>query len=319
MAATNSANASRPTTGVLLMTLAMLSIPLVDGLAKHLSAGYSPLFISWARYAVASAIVVPFTAALHGPRLFPAERRTSHVLRTVFLVASMTLYFLAIARLPLATAVSIFFVGPVAAVVLSVIVLEERMTATKSVSLALGFAGSLVILEPGGSMDPGILLALGAGLFFALYLIATRHAAQASDPARTLAFQCVVGTLLLTPQAILAWSAPAWNDLPLFVGLGLFSAVSHMLSIAAFRFADASTLAPLVYVELIGAALIGYLAFDEVPGTATVVGAGFIVAGGLILLRSDDGRASRGPSNGSRAAVKDGREAHEKDGPDERQ
>jgi drug/metabolite transporter (DMT)-like permease len=209
----------------------------------------------------------------------------------VFLVTAMTLYFLSIARIPLATAVSTYFVGPIIAAVLSVIVLKERLTSRKALSLTLGFAGSIVILRPGGSVDPGILLALGAGIFFALYLIATRRAAQDSDPVKTLAFQCVVGTMLLTPQAIVSWSAPASSDLVFFAGLGLFSAISHILSIAAFRLADASTLAPLVYVELIGAALVGYVAFDEVPGMATVVGAGLIVVAGLILLRPRDGRS----------------------------
>jgi drug/metabolite transporter (DMT)-like permease len=274
------------------MTVAMLSIPLVDGLAKHLSARYSPLFLSWARYVVACFIVVPLAAAIHGPRLFPAERRASHVFRTVFLVTAMTLYFFSIARIPLATAVSTYFVGPIIAVVLSVILLKERITPQKVLSLILGFAGSIVILRPGGSMDPGILLALGAGVFFAFYLIATRQAAQESDPIKTLAFQCVFGTVLLTPQAIVSWSAPAWNDLLFFAGLGLFSTISHILSIVAFRLADASTLAPLVYVELIGAALIGYFAFDEIPGAPTIAGAGFIIAAGLILLqrkgRQDD-------------------------------
>jgi drug/metabolite transporter (DMT)-like permease len=290
MALTASVCSARPTQAVVLMTAAMLSIPLVDGLAKYLSASYSPLFLSWARYAVACLIVLPFAAAIHGPRLFPPEQRLSHVLRTVFLVMAMTLYFLSLARIPLATAVSASFVGPIVAAVLAVVVLKERMTSRKTLSLTLGFVGSIVILRPGGSIDPGILLALGAGVFFAFYLIATRQAAQHSDPLRTLAFQCVVGTALLTPQAIVSWSAPASSDLLFFAGLGLFSAISHILSIVAFRRADASTLAPLVYVELIGAALIGYLAFDEVPATATVVGAGSIIAAGLILLRRQDGR-----------------------------
>ena len=65
----------------------------------------------------------------------------------------------------------------------------------------------------------------------------------------------------------------------------MFSAVGHVLSIAAFRLSDASTLAPLVYVELIGAAVIGYFAFSEVPGLSTLVGAALIVAAGLILMR----------------------------------
>lgn len=281
----DTATPTRSAKGVILMILAMLSIPVVDGLAKYLSATYSPLFIGWARYAVACVIVLPIGAAMSGVRVFPAERLAAHTLRTVFLVVAMTLYFLAVARIPLATAVSAFFIGPIVAVLLSVALLKEQLTVRKILSLALGFIGSLVILRPGGAIDSGLLLAFGAGLFFALYMIATRQASKDSDPVKTLAFQCAIGAVLLTPQAIWSWSTPAPSDLMFFVGLGLFSAVSHILSIAAFRLSDASTLAPLVYVELVGAAAIGYLAFSEVPGPSTLIGAGLIVAAGLRLLQ----------------------------------
>lgn len=276
---------SRPALGILLMTVAMLAIPTVDGIAKHLSAGYSPLFISWARYLVACLAVLPVAAFLHGGRVLPSERLGSHALRTLFLVSSMSLYFLAIARIPLAIAASTYFVAPVIAVALSALLLKERLTWPKLASLVLGLAGSLVILKPGGGLDPGILLALGSGVLFAFYLIATRRASQGSDPLKTLAFQCLLGALLLAPQAALTFSPPAWSDLPLFVALGVLSALCHFLTIAAFRLTDASVLAPLVYCELIGAALIGYLAFGEVPGATTLVGAGLIVAAGLLLLR----------------------------------
>jgi len=269
------------------MTVAMLLIPTVDGLAKHLSARYSPLFLGWARYVVASLVVLPLAAAVHGPRIFPAERRTTHGLRTLFLVGAMTLDFLAVARLPLATAISAFLIAPIVAVVLAVLVLKEQLTPGKLLALALGTTGSLVILRPGGTTDPGIFLAFGAGLLFALYLLATRHASQASDPVRTLAFQCVVGTALMTPQALLAWRAPEAEDALLFLGLGGISAVSHLMSIAAFRLASASALSPLVYLELVGAALTGYFVFGEVPSLATMIGAGFIVGAGFVLLRAE--------------------------------
>jgi len=276
---------TRTTQGIALMTLAMLSIPLCDGLAKYLSSSYSPLFISWARYAVACLVVLPVAAALHGRRVFPAEQHVFHGLRTVFLVAAMTLYFLAVARIQLATAISAYFVAPIVAMALSIFVLRESMTWRKGISLGLGLVGSMVILQPGGTLDPGILLALGAGVLFALYMIATRQASQASDPVKTLAFQCVVGALLLSPQAVATWAWPAQSDLLFFAGLGLFSAFSHLLSIVAFRLADASTLAPLVYLELVASAAIGYLAFGDIPGPTTVIGAALIVAAGLILLR----------------------------------
>jgi drug/metabolite transporter (DMT)-like permease len=278
-------SASRSTTGVILMTLAMLTIPIVDGLAKFLSASYSPLFIGWARYAVACLVVLPVAATFGGRRMFPAERLAAHALRTVFLVVAMTLYFLAVARIPLATAASASFVSPIIAVILSVLVLHERLTPAKLLSLAVGFVGSLVILRPGGTIDPGLVLAFAAGLFFACYMIATRHASKESEPVKTLALQCALGAALLTPQALLSWSTPAPSDWIYFVGIGVCSAVSHLLSIAAFRWSEASTLAPLVYIELVGATAIGYLVFGEIPDAPTLIGAALIVSAGLLLIR----------------------------------
>lgn len=269
------------------MVVAMLLISFVDALAKYLSASYSPLFIGWARYAVASSVVLP-VAALRGPRVFPEERRASHAMRTMFLIGAMTLYFLALARLPLATAASASLIGPIVAVVLSVALLGERMTAGRTVGLLLGMTGAIVIVQPGASTNPAVLLALGCGLLFGCYLIATRHAALGSAPVPTLAFQCAVGTLLLTPLAMAFWDIPATRDLIAFAALGTVSAVGHLLSIVAFRFAAASTLAPLVYVELIGAAGFGYLMFDEIPGWPTVIGAACIVASGFVLLRESN-------------------------------
>jgi drug/metabolite transporter (DMT)-like permease len=282
-----------PMLGIALMACAMLSIPLVDGLAKYLSGSYSPLFLAWARYAVASLIVLPVAAMLRTGSPFPKERKTSHLLRTICLVIAMTLYFLAIAQIPLATAVSAYFVGPIVAVALSLVVLKERLTLRKLLSLVVGFAGAIVILRPGGVLEPGIVLALGSGIFFAFYLITTRQAAQVSDPLNTLVFQCVVGAALLTPQAIVFWSTPALGDVLLFAALGALSVLSHLLSIAAFRHAEASTLAPLVYLELIGAALVGYVAFNEVPGAMTLIGAALIVAAGILLLERREAQAAR--------------------------
>jgi drug/metabolite transporter (DMT)-like permease len=151
--------------------------------------------------------------------------------------------------------------------------------------MALGFCGAMIILQPGGHMDAGVLMAMGAGALFALYMITTRLASRQSDPVRTLAFQCLFGALILTPQAIWTWSVPALEELPLFLAMGGVSACSHLLSITAFRHAGASTLAPLVYLELVSASIIGYLVFSESPDAAIWIGSGVIVLGGLLLTR----------------------------------
>lgn len=266
------------------MAVVAFAIQIVDGLAKYLSADYSPLFIGWARYAVATIVVLPYAFACHGRQVFPSERLGAHMLRTILLVTAMSLYFVAITFIPLATAISAYFIAPIVGMVLSVVILKERMTLVKGISLALGFAGAMVILQPGSAIEPGILLALASGLSFAFYMIVTRKTALESDPLKTLAFQCAFGALILLPQALFTWSTPAWSDLVFFAGVGIFSLIGHFMLIVAFRLTETSVLAPLVYLELVGAAVIGYLAFNEVPGTATVLGAALIVFAGLILL-----------------------------------
>ncbi len=279
------------------MSIAMLGVPMVDGIAKYLSSEYSPLFIGWARYAVACLIVIPLAYRLHGVRMFPDEQRFAHLVRTAFLVTAMTLYFLAIARIPISLAVSAYFVGPVVAVALSVLFLKETFTGPKLLSLVLGFVGSVVVLQPSGDIEIGLIMAFGAGLFFALYLIATRQASQNSDPIKTLAFQCVIGTVLLSPQAAFTFEVPQADVLWLFAGLGAVSAIAHLLTILAFRLSDASTLAPLVYLELVGSAIIGFLIFSEIPTVTTVGGAVLIIVSGLVLLKHPPTQSNGKPRN----------------------
>ncbi len=271
--------------GVVFMVFAMLLIPVVDATAKWLSTTHSPWLLGWVRYTVASVFVLPIAARVHGRAIFPKRGVIIHGLRTACLVIAMTFYFLAIARVPLSTAVTAYFVGPILAVGLAILLLGEQLTTTKVASLTLGFLGTIVVLQPGVQVDGGMLLALGAGLFFALYLVATRNASRCDPPLATLAFQCVFGAMLLTPQALLNWSTPDLAALGLFIIMGLFSALSHLLTISAFSRADASTLAPLVYVEMISAIGLGWLIFGEIPTATVLIGGGMIALAGLLLIR----------------------------------
>ncbi|ACG79622.1 predicted permeases of the drug/metabolite transporter (DMT) superfamily [Phenylobacterium zucineum HLK1] len=291
---------SRRAQGVLMMALAMFIIPAVDGLAKHLSSTYSPLMIGWVSFAASACLVTPVAVRLHGLSLLPQTQRRLHLLRLVFLLAAATLYYMAIARIPLATAVSAYFIGPVVAALLAVVVLKERMTPAKLASLALGVGGAAIILQPGGgAIEPGLLLAFGSGVAYACFQVVTRKIAEGSSPFQTLAFQYLVGLFLLAPQAALNWTTPRVSDLWLFAAMGTFGVLAHVLSVLAFRRAEASTLAPLSYLELLGSAAIGYLAFGDVPGGPVLIGAALIVSAGALLLPR---RAVVNPAPGTPAA-----------------
>ena len=282
--------------GVGLMSAAMLLVPALDGIAKTLSATHSPLYISCARYAFACLFALPWALSQRGTRFLPREDLAAHALRTVFAAASMCCFFAAIASAPIADVTSAYFVGPIIAAVLSVLLLGEALTPRKIAALALGFIGAVVIVNPAGGVNAGLLLGVAAGAFFALYVIATRQT-RASDPISTLAFQCLFGSAILAPLAIWNWSVPTADELALFFLMGAISVACHFMTISAFRHAEASLLAPLAYLELLGAVAIGFLVFNELPGTRIVLGACLIVAGGLVLIQRRR-RAGRIPEAG---------------------
>lgn len=278
------AEAARRTQGIVLMSLSMFLLPAVDGFAKHLSTLYSPLMIAWVTNWFGVAVIVPLAIRRHGRDFIPPTHKGWHLLRVAFLMAAGTFYYLAISRLPLATAITVYFINPVVAAVLSVLFLGERMTLAKLASLVLGIGGALVILRPGGGTDIGLIYALASGVAFACFMVTTRMIAGTASPWQTVAFQFLMALVVLAPQTVLNWTTPKLSDLWMFAAMAMFSLSCHMLSILAFRRAEASTLAPLTYIELLGSVAIGYLFFADLPGGLVIVGAALIVAAGAILL-----------------------------------
>lgn len=284
MRAWMSDEASGQARGVVLLVAALLIIPLVDAIAKHLNFTYSPIYVAWGRYAAAALIVMPLAYWRLGPRALPRTGFGAQLLRTAFLVAAMTIHFVAITTIPLATALGAYFVSPIIAALLAALVLGERLTMRRGVATVLGFAGAMLIVRPGGEIETGTLLALLGGGLFACYIVATRAAALTAPALATLAFQCLFGTVLLTPFAFFFWSWPDAEVIFLMLLMGAISSLSHLLSISAFRHAEASTLAPLYYVEIVGTTTVGYLFFGEFPDAVVWAGIAVIIASGLIVV-----------------------------------
>lgn len=217
----------------------------------------------------------------------------------MFLVGAMTLFYIAIAYVPLTDALGAYFVSPIIATILSFIVLREPLSPRRLLAVAVGFIGALIIVQPGASMSVGMLYALGSGFAMGCYLVTTRVAVLNSSPFTTLAIQYIVGTSLLTPFAVWDWKLPTGWALSLMLLMGLCSAVSHLLVINAFRFASASSLSPFVYFELIGATIFSLAVFGDFPspvtwaGISVVVAAGLAVAAPAVAMRPPTGTSKR--------------------------
>ncbi len=271
--------------GIAFMAMSSAIIPVADGIAKVLSESHSALLVSSGRYFAASFLLLPIALLKHkGSALPPRHRLKPHIMRTLLMVVAMTLFYVSIVTIDLATAVSAFFVGPVVGSVAALFMLGEKMTRAKLVALVLGFAGAIIIAKPGTTMSPGVLLALASGVCYGFYLVSTRLASGETTPLQALVFQNVFGTLLLLPQAFLTWTTPSGIEILLLLGMGAISLLCHTLTINAFRHAEATTLAPLSYVELITSATVGYVWFSQLPEPNVWIGAAFVASAGLVLI-----------------------------------
>ena len=271
--------------GIALMAGSMLIIPSSDAIAKYLSGAHSAPFLSWARYVAALGFLLPVVAIAQWrspePLIAPGQLMPQ-IIRTAFLVSAMTLYYMAIRHVPLADALGAYFVAPIVATLLATLILRERLDWRRLAAVGLGFGGALLVVRPGAETSSGTLIALASGALMACYLVMTRATAKASSPLSTLTLQLALGIAMLTPFVIFQWSMPDREGIMLILLMGLISAASNLMTISAFRFAQVSTLSPLVYLELVGATALGLVIFGDFPAPATWAGIAVIVIAGLL-------------------------------------
>ena len=277
---TNSDNQQK--LGVLLMVCAMFLFPISDGVIKSLSAQYPVLLLNWFRFLLGALIFLPVVFVSQVNCRLSSTQLLNLSARAVLHVLAVSLYFLAIARVPLTDALGAYFIAPIIAAVLAAGFLKEKLTRYSVSGIVLGFFGALMVIQPSGSTDIGMIYALGSGVVFGFFLILTRMTAIDLSPYLALAFQCAVGAIILSPVAIIFWVPIDVRDIGIIIGISAIWVGGHLLIILAFRFANTGLLAPLVYLEIIGGAGVGYLLFDYVPDALTVVGIIVIAAAGLL-------------------------------------
>lgn len=276
-----------------LMTLAMFLLPVMDTAAKYLSARLPTLEITFARFFFQLLICVAAAALTGNLRRLKSFRLGINLLRGSLLTFSSLCFFTALKFMPVATAMAIFFVEPMILTILAVLFLGEKIGVRRIAGILTGLAGAMLILRPSFA-DAGLaaLLPLGTATLFACYLMLNRrfagqeslYAIQFSTGlAGTLIMGAVLLATTLSGQSEYAFVMPYLSEVPLLVLIGGISFLGHALVVQAFQKGEASMLAPLNYVEIIGATLLGYLVFGDFPDGMTWTGIALIVGGGLYI------------------------------------
>ncbi|MCP5072022.1 MAG: DMT family transporter [Rhodobacteraceae bacterium] len=275
--------------GVVLIMTSMAITPMGDAFSKSLGATYSPFFICFLRYFLAGLLALLIAWILGRTIIVPRNDWGGMLFRTALVMGAMTCLIAALSMVPLATAVGGFLIAPIVATVLSVLYLKENLTGPRVVGSVTSFLGAVMIARPEAGFDPGGMLAVAGGVFLGSYLVATRGAASVSDPISSLAVQCLLGSGLLLPIALLAGPVPLSKELiGGGLGLGLVTAACHFLTVAAYAREEASILSPFLYFNMIAAVVVGFFLFQEIPSPNTLIGLFCIAFGGWCALISND-------------------------------
>jgi drug/metabolite transporter (DMT)-like permease len=272
--------------GILLMCGAVACFSGLDASAKWLSRSLPVLEVVWARYAASVLVVVLFVNPWTRPGAMRTKKPWLQAVRSLLLLLSTVLNFIALLYLQLAETISITFATPLIVAALAGPMLGEWVGPRRMAAILIGFSGVLVVTRPGiGGMHPAALLSVAGSFCYALYAIWTRRLAAYDSTETTLFYSGLAGVVVLTPLLPLFWQTPpsAFHWL-LLASLGVYAAFGHFLLIMAYRLAPASVLSPFMYTQLIWMVLLGLWVFGDVPDGWTLVGAGIVVASGLYLL-----------------------------------
>lgn len=287
----------RPLRGMLLMLASVFCFASLDAAVKHLSATIPVPFLAWVRYLGQLLLMLLVLGPTMGRGLLRTSRPKAMILRGVTMIGTTVFAMMTFRHMPLAEATAVVFITPLLVGLLSGPVLGEKVGRARWIAIAAGFIGVLVIARPGGGISmEGLGWALATAVAYVIYQLQTRILAPTENTWTLLFYTAWVGTAAMTLAMPAFWTTPEIHgfDWVLLVSMGALGGGGHYLLTRAFRYAPASTLSPLLYAQLIWAALYGALFFDHWPSHLSLLGMAIIVGSSLGLALLERHRSLRG-------------------------
>jgi drug/metabolite transporter (DMT)-like permease len=268
--------------GIGLALLAVGCFATLDTATKFAVTVMPVLMGIWFRYAFQALVTTVVLLPKHGSALLRTRHPRYHVLRGALLFTSSVLAFLSLRYMPMAEFTSMVMVTPLVITLMAATALKERVSPLRWALVAGGFAGTVVILRPGGqAFGWAMLLPVGLISSNAWFQVLTSKLAQTENPLTMHFYSGWVGTLIASCALPFVWQAlPSWEWWGVLCLMGLMATVGHFMLILAYQRAPASTLTPYLYAQIAFAMLGGWLVFDQVPDGISLAGIAMIAVCG---------------------------------------
>ncbi|MFD1252360.1 EamA-like transporter family protein [Devosia equisanguinis] len=275
----------QPLRGLVLILGATLLFAYNDTTNKLLITEYNVPMVAAIRYITHCLLMLALVAPFHGRDMVRTTRTGLVLVRAASLALGSFLVSLALQRMPVAETTAIVYLCPVLVVLLSGPLLKEKVGPTAWLAALLGFAGVLLIARPGSGLDPlGVLFVLGNVVVSTAYNLLSRVLAHTERTMAMLFYSALVGAIgfgIFLPWT-LHGAAPTALQLVLFAGLGVSAWLGHYLFTQSYRYAPAALVAPMTYMHLVWAGVLGWLVFGHAPEPIALAGMGLVAIAGMI-------------------------------------
>jgi drug/metabolite transporter (DMT)-like permease len=278
--------------GILWLVMGSLAFSINDLFVKSLGGSMSPFQMAFFRYGIGFLIMAPVFLRMGSVGL-KTSRPGIHGARLIIACIAQVGVYTAVVYLPLADATALAFSRILFTTIVAVIVLREVVSGGRWTATFAGFVGVIIMVRPGGDIDPIALVAIGGACTFAVANVMIRLMSTTEPPNRILFYYQAGGILVFLPPTVLLWQTPpdliSWL---MALAIGVLTAVGMIGFIRGFAVGEASVIGPTEYIRLIFAAGFGLLIFGEVPDGWTIAGALIIVACTSFIARMESRKRS---------------------------
>jgi len=278
-----------PRRGILLIIISSVSFALMNAVVKLISGRMSPIEIGFFRQVFSLFPVVSLVIHQGGLPMLRTRRPFGHLFRGMIGNSAMIIFFLSVAKLPLADANALSFASPLFVTALSMPLLGEAVGRHRWSAVAVGFVGVLIMTNPSGNWFSGA-SGIGAGMgvlaafMSALMTITIRQLNKTEAPVTIVFYFATIGTIFFGAMLAFFWVAPNFWEWIGLATVGLIGGLSQLLMTYAYRHAPASTLAPFGYVSILWSTLLGFLIWSQLPGPRVVAGSVIVILSGLYII-----------------------------------